>query len=489
MEKKIATTVATPAAPVPIVSWYARRSRWERVMRRPLRGVRSLMALTVLTALVVLAAAAATARADVVWLCKPGQQDNPCHESLETTIYNDDGSSRVETPARDEDPPIDCFYVYPTVSGQATINANKNKDDELYAIARYQAARFSTQCKVYAPVYRQTTLLSINAATQEQKEQGGKIAYGDVREAWRDYLAHDNHGRPFVLIGHSQGTRHLRQLIREEIDPKPEVRSRLVSALLLGGNVLVRKGQNVGGDFAHIPACERADQLGCVIAYSTFNEAPPSNSRFGRSPASDTTGAGFPAGPDYEVLCTNPASLGANARTPLTSILRSEPFPGLIGALLVEMYGGPPPSAPTPYLIPNERYSARCEHVADANVLMIESIGNARKLNPAPDPTWGLHLADVNIALGELVGVVAKEAQAVVRAESKPAAPATRPRAPRLGLRLTCVRHRLRARVVGPDRRAIRRAHVWRRRGRVIARVTLRDGRTARLSRAARHCR
>src|SRR3954470_5098019 len=452
------TTVASPAAPVASVSWYARRSRWERVMRRPVRGVRSLMALTVLTALVAAAALAGSARADVVWLCRPGQQDNPCHESLETTVYADDGSSRVETPARNEDPPIDCFYVYPTVSGQPTINANKNKDDELYAIARYQAARFSTQCKVYAPVYRQTTLLSINAATQQQKEEGGKIAYGDVKEAWLDYLAHDNHGRPFVLIGHSQGTRHLRQLIREEIDPKPDVRSRLASAILLGGNVLVRKGQRVGGDFAHIPACESADQLGCVIAYSTFNEAPPSNSRFGRPPASDTTGAGFPAGPDYEVLCTNPASLGANARTPLTSILRSEPFPGLIGALLVEMYGGPPPSAPTPCLIPNERYSARCEHVADANVLMLESIGSARKLNPSPDPSWGLHLADVNIALGELVGLVGKEAATAAARAPTTARPAKKAANPRLRLRLRCTRsHRLRVTVTGADRRLVRR--------------------------------
>jgi len=294
-----------------------------------------------------------------------------------------------------------------------------------------------------------------------------------------------------VLIGHSQGTSRLRQLIREQIDPKPEVRSRLVSALLLGGNVLVRKGQKVGGDFAHIPACERDDQLGCVIAYSTFNEPPPSNSRFGRPPATDTTGAGFPAGPDYEVLCTNPASLGANARKPLTSILRSEPFPGLIGALLVEMYGGPPPSAPTPWLIPNEHYSARCEHVNDANVLMLESIGSARKLNPAPDPSWGLHLADVNIALGELVNVVAAEAHAVTARETTSARPAKKAANPRLRLRLRCTRsHRLRVTVTGADRRLVRRTRVQRfKHRRVVVRAVLRDGRTVRLTGRAPGCR
>jgi hypothetical protein len=368
---------------------------------------RALVALAgFLLAAALAAAHPSTAHADVVWLCKPGEEPNPCHESLETTVQSADGSSRIENPPLAANPPIDCFYVYPTVSGQPTTNANKDKDEELIEIARYQAQRYSQRCRVYAPVYRQLTLLSINAATAEQRAEGAKLAYGDVREAWRDYLARYNHGRGFVLIGHSQGTRMLRQLIREEVDPKAEVLRHLVNGILLGGNVLVRKGQKIGGDFKNIPACTAASPTRCMIAWSTFNEPPPDNSRFGRSPATDTSGAGFPYGPNYEVLCTNPASLGANARKPLTSLSRTEPFPGTIGALLVVMYNGQPPSAPTPWVEPGERYTGRCETSAGANVLMLQPIGNARKLTPSPDPTWGLHLADANIALGELVDVV-----------------------------------------------------------------------------------
>jgi hypothetical protein len=351
------------------------------------------------------AAAPAASHADVEWLCRPGVEPNPCRESLETTVYQEGGGATVEDPPLPANPPIDCFYVYPTVSEQPGTNANKDKDPQLVEIARYQAARFSQRCKVYAPVYRQLTLASINAATAEQRAEGGRLAYGDVREAWQEYLARYNHGRGFILLGHSQGTRMLRQLVREEVDPKLTVRRRLVNATLLGGNVLVRKGQRIGGDFNNIPACTAPDQIRCVIAWSTFDDPPPSNSRFGRSPDSDTTGAGFPAGPSYEVLCSNPASLGANQRTPLTSYLRSEPFPGLIGGLLVVMYGGPPPSAPTPWLEPSERYNARCEQSAGANVLMLRSIGSARKLNASPDPSWGLHLADANIALGDEVEI------------------------------------------------------------------------------------
>ena len=354
----------------------------------------------ILAATALLLAGAAAAQAEVVWLCKPGEQPDPCRESLETTVYDESGGSHVESPALADEPAADCFYVYPTVSEQPSRNANKDKDAQVTAIARYQAARFSQVCRVFAPMYRQQTLGGLALGGSAEALQ---LAYGDVEEAWREYLAEHNRGRPFVLLGHSQGTRMLRQLVRKEIDGDAKVRLRMVSAMLLGGNVTVRKGRLAGGDFQNVPACTALAQTGCVIAWSTFNEDPPSDSRYGRPPAEDTSGFGFPGGPGYEVLCTNPADLAGNTRRPLTTYMRSEPFPGVLGALLVQMYGGPQPSAPTPWLQPADRYTGRCETRNGANVLMLEPIGNARKLNPAPDRTWGLHLADGNIALGDLV--------------------------------------------------------------------------------------
>ena len=133
-----------------------------------------------------------------------------------------DGTSTVSTPARQPNArrPVDCFYVYPTVSNQLTPTATKAKDPEIISIAKYQAARFSTRCRIFAPVYRQATFPGILALPLGSMETG----YADVLQAWRSYLARDNHGRGVVLIGHSQGTIMLRQLIRKEIDPKPALR-------------------------------------------------------------------------------------------------------------------------------------------------------------------------------------------------------------------------------------------------------------------------
>jgi DUF3089 family protein len=357
-----------------------------------------------------LAGLAPAASAEVKWLCRPGLASSPCQGDQTTTYFNENGASRVGMPEVQANPPIDCFYVYPTVSNQPTPNATQSPDPEVRSIAVYQAQRFSTRCRVFVPLYRQVTAAGVSSASQTHDTSGYDTAYTDVREAWLQYLRDDNHGRGVVLIGHSQGSRMLRALIRREIDPNPAVRDRLVSAIIPGANATVAKGRRVGGDFSNIPACEAAAQTGCVISYSTFNETPPNNARFGRTDTDPVgTALGLPTGPGVEVLCTNPAQLDGRDGN-LFSLLPSEPFaPGVIATLLVQLYGGPPPSADTPWLQPSDHYKGRCQTSNGANVLMLSPVGGARKLNPAPDATWGTHIVDVNIAMGNLLSIVRAE--------------------------------------------------------------------------------
>jgi hypothetical protein len=206
---------------------------------------------------------------------------------------------------------------------------------------------------VFAPVYRQLTLSAISdqGATPEEAAAAIHTAYSGVRDAWRDYLAHYNHGRGVVLIGHSQGTGMLRALVRKQIDPRKRVRKLLVSAILLGGNVTVKRGSDVGGDFKHVRACHSPTQTRCVIAYSTFNETPPPDSLFGRPSNRFSEAFGLPNGPNLQVLCTNPAALGGGVGS-LRTISRTEPFPGILGAGLLILYGGVLPVAPTPWIQP-----------------------------------------------------------------------------------------------------------------------------------------
>src|SRR4051812_9167792 len=181
--------------------------------------------------------AAAPASAKTTWLCRPDNAPDPCHQSLAATVVSPTGKvGSREEPETTSRSAVDCFYVYPTVSEETKPQADFAKTPSLKAVARVQASRFRTACRIWAPVYRQVTLQGLLApatVTPAMRAQG----LADVIVAWRDYLAHDNHGRGVILIGHSQGTFVLRRLIAKEIDPQASARARLVAAYLLGGNV------------------------------------------------------------------------------------------------------------------------------------------------------------------------------------------------------------------------------------------------------------
>ena len=428
-----------------------------------MRRVRALLFL--LAALTVGCVAASSADARVVWLCRPGIADNPCQGDQTTRYFAPDGSSRVGRPAVPAKPPIDCFYVYPTVSNQPTPNATQTPDPEIRSIAKYQAQRFSTRCRLFVPIYQEVTAAGVTTASRTHDTGPYETAFTDVREAWFRYLRNDNHGRGVVLIGHSQGSRMLRALIRRDIDPKPSVRRLLVSAIIPGANATVAKGRQIGGDFAHIPTCTRAGQMGCVISYSTFNETPPDNARFGRTDTDPVGNAlGLPVGPKYEVMCTDPTRLvGAGGR--LDSLQPSEPFaPGVIAALLVKLYRGPPPSADKPWLQPKDHYTGRCMYSNGAHVLMLAEVAGARHLDPSPDDTWGTHLVDINIALGNLTAVVGRQSRAYRAAVARRSCLARRVRIGRrrIGrIALGATRRQLARRTSAVRVRRTRRSYRW----------------------------
>ena len=363
-------------------------------MRKRIFGV----LLAVFVAAIWVGAGAAASSAKTVWLCKPGQRPDPCAPGLSTTVFSPTLQKlRVVHPKPVAHPAIDCLYVYPTVSKQKTGNANLRIDPEERSVALFQAARYSEYCRMYAPMYRQVTLAGIGFG-KPTTAPNPALALSDLRTAFATYLKHYNQGRGFVLIGHSQGSFMLRQLIAKDVDPKPAVRKLLVSAILLGGNVLVKRGRDVGGDFKHIRACHSATQLQCVIAFSTFDQPVPNPSIFGRPlPILGTKTA-----PDEVVLCTNPGALGGGSAL-LDPIFPSGGITQLGTAVL-------PPA--TVWSAAPGSYRARCSSANTANVLEITPVAGA-KAPPSPlPPSWGLHLVDANIALGNLISDVRSEAAA-----------------------------------------------------------------------------
>lgn len=371
------------------------------------------IAASVMAACLLAAPGQAAAAEPTVWLCKPGLADNPCTPGLDTTRVSPSGEVLgVDRIVAERPPSVDCFYVYPTVSDDGGLNSDLDADPEERSVALYQAARYSQFCRVFAPMYRQITIASLLSGAPPTPDQRA-LAYGDVVDAWQEYLDRYNGGRGVILVGHSQGTFLLRQLLADFVDDDPAARKRLVSAILLGGNVLVRENKTFGGDFQHVRGCKSAKDIGCVVAFSTFDGPVPQDARFGR-----VGGRFADADPArFDILCTNPAALGGGPAS-LDPVLPTEPFaPSTTIGVGTALVGAARPSEPiaTPWYSAPDSYSGQCSSSGDADVLQIKPLGGAPDLNAIPDPGWGLHLVDANIALGNLVSLVASQGETYLK--------------------------------------------------------------------------
>jgi hypothetical protein len=336
-----------------------------------------------------------------VWLCRPGQSPDPCASSRAATSVSASGTTAVQPAAVTSSSAhkFDCFYVYPTVSSEKQANANLTVQPAETAVAVAQASRFSSVCQVWAPMYRQATT---QALTDGQFLNPSVIdtAYSSLLSAWKDFLAHDDHGRPIVFIGHSQGAAMLIKLLRAQVDPSAQARHLLVSAIIVGGNVQVPTGGVVGGSFAHIPLCQSAQQTGCVIAYSSFGSKPPADALFGRPGQGVSLQSAQHTATGQQVACVNPVTF-SSAPASLSSyfLAGTEPIKGV--------------TVSTPWVTFPGLYTATCETSDGATWLQVNAAstpGDPRPIVTAPlGPTWGYHLDDVNLPLGNLVFDVERE--------------------------------------------------------------------------------
>jgi hypothetical protein len=335
-----------------------------------------------------------------LWMCRPGAPNDVCTQSdLTVTEVRRDHTFAEVAYAPAEDPPFDCFYVHPTQGTPSGAgNAPIMPEAPLYAL-RNQAARFRTLCRMFAPYYRQMNLDTYGAVDDYQTTTYFETASGDVARAFDYYMEHDNGGRPFVLMGHSQGSHILVPFLQQHFDADQPERAQLISALLIGagGTVAVPPGKLVGGTFAKLPLCSALGERGCVIAYDMRVAGDEGISL----PVRD-----IPDGLDW--ACVNPAQL-VDGDEVLTDTIWSVdvgiPFPA--------------EAKSTPWVAYPEAYTAHCEPEGTLGIAVRPNDPRA-PLDPgfiqsgleAMHLGTSLHQTDYNFAAGDLLKIVAAQAAA-----------------------------------------------------------------------------
>ena len=341
------------------------------------------------------------------WLCLPGRAGDACGVDLTTTVVETTGKSdRITLTATPAPSNIDCFYVYPTVSTDPTPNSDMTIDEAERRVVAVQFARFRNVCRPFAPMYRQVTLSALRQyMTGQNPGADRELAYNDVKAAWDWYLKHENKGRGVVLIGHSQGSGVIQELVKREIDGKPVQQNLIVGAMPIGSNVPVDEK----GNFGSFPSCSAKGQTGCLISYVSFRaEAPPpATSRFGKV-----------AEAGKHAACVNPAALGGGRGEPV-SYHWNRP-----------LTAGTPPTAwakglevDTAYVTTPGLLTTECVRDGDYSYLKVTTNADPAdaRTDTIPgdvvvlgkvDANWGLHLIDMNIAMGDLVDIVHQQAVA-----------------------------------------------------------------------------
>ena len=205
----------------------------------------------------------------------------------------------VDGTVQDEQP-VDVFFIHPTGfmrsnTWTSPLELNSGTEENTLWMMANQASAFNGCCNVYAPRYREATIVSYFGEAKLRDDVLG-FAYEDVKRAFTYFIEHYSQDRPFVIASHSQGTHHAMRLLREMVDTS-ELHERMVAAYLIGGIVIPVTHSSLSS-MTNISACTDSEQLHCVVHWDTQAEGAPA----------ELLGMPRPA----DTLCTNPLSWQVN---------------------------------------------------------------------------------------------------------------------------------------------------------------------------------
>lgn len=227
-------------------------------------------------------------------------------------------------PVDQENRPADVFFIHPTTFLSRSGWNGPIDDPRASSVVdagsmKHQASAFNACCRVFAPRYRQATFY-YTIAYDENSWKALALAFEDIRRAFRHYLENWNGGRPIILAAHSQGARHLLQLLEEEVAGRP-VQDRLIAAWAIGFGV---PGTKFGSTLGTIGVCDSPAKTGCLIAWNTIAENG-SDQRY-RNQMVRTASGTYEANGDTLRICVNPLNWRADETQATTEKPLAIPF-------------------------------------------------------------------------------------------------------------------------------------------------------------------
>ncbi len=181
--------------------------------------------------------------------------------------YTDYRNWAVYTAADQAEKSFDVFYIYPTLVADKNIPLmqwDRKTREKVIPFAQAQLSGLAPYANLYSPFVRQLEYYRCLAALKADQaaDQTGMVqGIQDTVRAFRYYLTHLNRGRPYILLGHSQGALDLVMLLL--MDRNIRTSRGFVAAYLIG---IPLKKESAGFP---LPFAKGERDIGVVITWNT----------------------------------------------------------------------------------------------------------------------------------------------------------------------------------------------------------------------------
>lgn len=246
-----------------------------------------------------------------LWMARPGMSsDDPTQwrPRIPDTASHAPGEEPTEAPRLATIQPrgdAAIFFVHPT-SYLKRDHWNAPLDDReanwrAGLFVQGMASAFAPAGDIWVPRYRQAAIGAFLASDVETANRALLAAYGDVEQAFDQFLREIGPDRPIILAGHSQGSLHLSRLLRDRIAGRPVAR-RIVAAYLVGWPISMTTDLPAMG----LPACRTAENSNCILGWQSFAE--PADASMVTRVYDQTEGFTGGSRAGTRMLCVNPIS-------------------------------------------------------------------------------------------------------------------------------------------------------------------------------------
>ena len=167
--------------------------------------------------------------------------------------------------------PVDVIYLYPSACMTPTaplvcdIDDPGLRDQGKKCLEQVRPI-FEESANVFAPWWRQVSASSVMTLPFDKTDEAQWAEpRTDVFAAMDYYFENLNGGRPWIIAGHSQGSRMLGMVLGEYMSEHPDYYARMIAAYRVGDGMT----RPYLAKYPHVKPAQSADDLGVCISYNT----------------------------------------------------------------------------------------------------------------------------------------------------------------------------------------------------------------------------